>query len=233
MIKLFSIAIRTAVVTIILCSAAYPLVVTGIGQLLFPSQAHGSLVTDAAGKVVGSELIGQPFSNPGYFWSRPSTSGDNGYGINNADNKDGPFAASGGSNYGTTNKKLQDRAKGDLDKLKDADPQANGAPPVDLLTTSASGLDPDITIDAAVWQLPRVATARKVAPDRLRPLVAAAIKERQFGLLGEPRVNVLQLNLALDRQFGAPTPVPAAPAAAPAAATPAAATPAAATAPSK
>ncbi len=204
MLKHLAIAIRASIVTIVLCCAAYPLLVTGIGQLLFPREAQGSLTTDGKGRVVGSELIGQPFANPGYFWPRPSAAGDNGYGVNAADNKDGPFAASGGSNYGTTNKKLQDRAKGDLNKLMQADPQASGAPPVDLVTASGSGLDPDISVAAATWQLPRVAAARRLSVERVRPVVAAAIRDRQFGILGEPRVNVLLLNLALDRQFGAP-----------------------------
>ena len=166
---------------------AYPLVVTGISQALFPHQANGSLI-EKDGKAVGSELIGQQFDAPQYFWGRLSATTPNPYNP----------TASGGSNLGPTNSALTDEIKGRLDALKQADPDNKTPVPVDLVTSSGSGLDPSISPAAAEYQVNRVANSRKLAPDVVRNLVTEFTDGRQFGLLGEPRVNVLQLNLALD-----------------------------------
>jgi K+-transporting ATPase ATPase C chain len=162
--------------------------VTGLGQLLFPSQANGGLIVKN-GQIIGSHLIGQPFSSDSYFHGRPSAAG-NGY---------DPVSAGGGaSNFGPTNRQLMDRVKGDVEKLHAENP---GSPvPVDLVTTSGSGLDPDISPAAAEFQIVRVARARHVSEAELRSLVAKHTVGRQLGVLGEPRVNVLELNLDLDAQ---------------------------------
>lgn len=191
-------ALRVTVVTLILTGVVYPYVVTGLAQLLFPHRANGSLVTDERGQVVGSELIGQGFTNPAYFQPRPSAAG-NGY----------DATASSGSNLGPTSKKLQDRVTQDLARLKEENPDAPGAIPAELVTTSASGLDPHISPQVALWQAPRVANSRGVALDRVRAVISSSTEGRDLGFLGESRVNVLLLNLALDRQFGRPTPVQA------------------------
>ncbi|KJV36576.1 potassium-transporting ATPase subunit KdpC [Luteibacter yeojuensis] len=172
----------------VLTGIAYPLLVTGIAQAAFPHAASGSLV-EANGKVVGSSLIGQAFTEPRYFWGRPSATTPAAY---NA-------AASTGSNQGPTNPALTDAAKQRIAALRQADPGNSAPVPVDLATASASGLDPEISPAAAEYQVGRVAKARGVAPDKVRELVAANTKGRQFGVLGEPRVNVLELNLALDQ----------------------------------
>lgn len=185
-------AIRTTVVTLILTGLVYPLVMTGAAQALFHDRAQGSLVTDAAGKVVGSELLAQGFSLPGYFQPRPSAAGEKGY---------DPLA-SGGSNLGPTSKKLQERAAKALAQLRADNPDAPGPVPVELLTASGSGLDPHLSPAAVLWQAPRVASARRVSLERIRSLVAEFTEGRDLGVLGEPRVNVLALNLALDRRFG-------------------------------
>lgn len=197
MTKVLFIALRTTAVTLILTGVIYPYVVTGLAQVLFPGRANGSLVTDEQGQVIGSELIGQGVTHPAYFQPRPAAAGDKGY----------DATASAGSNLGPTSKKLQERVTQDLEQLKEENPDAQGLVPSELVTTSASGLDPHLSPQAALWQVPRVAHARGVAPERVRATVEAAIEGRDLGFLGEPRVNVLLLNLTLDRQFGRPAAV--------------------------
>jgi K+-transporting ATPase ATPase C chain len=181
------ISLWMTIATTILFGLVYPLVVTGLAQLIFPHKANGQLI-QKDGQIVGSTLIGQGFSSPGYFRSRPSAAG-NGW----------DAANSAGSNLGPTNQKLIDRVKGDVATAQADNP---GTPvPIDLVTTSASGFDPHITPAAAEFQLPRVAKARGTTVDLLRPLVAKHTESRQLGFLGEPRVNVLELNLDVDQQF--------------------------------
>ncbi|MGN6731047.1 MAG: potassium-transporting ATPase subunit KdpC [Candidatus Binatia bacterium] len=192
-----AVAVRTTVVTLVLTGLIYPFVMTGLAQVLFPWRAGGSLVTDEKGQVIGSELIAQGFANPAYFQPRPSAAGEKGY----------DAANSSGSNLGPTSKKLQDRIKEDVKRLKAENPDATGAIPGELVTTSGSGLDPHLSPAAMLWQVPRVAKARGVAPDRVKAVVDANVEERTLGILGEPRVNVLLVNLALDRQFGKPAPL--------------------------
>ena len=175
------------VVFTVLTGLVYPFLVTGIGQVLFPRQANGSLI-ERDGKPVGSALIGQPFSSPKYFWSRPSATSPYPY---NA-------ASSSGSNQGPTNPALTDAVAGRIKALRDADPDNKAAVPVDLVTASGSGLDPHISLAAADYQVNRVARARGVDPSKVKDLVAQYTEGRQLGFLGEPRVNVLELNLALD-----------------------------------
>jgi K+-transporting ATPase ATPase C chain len=183
-------ALRINIFLTILLGIAYPLAVTGISQLVFPHQANGSLI-ERNGQVVGSELIGQNFTKPEYFQPRPSAAGNDGY----------DPTASGGSNYGPTNRKLIDRVKASVDKFHKENPDYLGPIPADLVTASGSGLDPDISPASAQAQVPRVAKARGIAPYQLNQFVAQYTKAPDLGLLGEPRVNVLKLNLALDRQF--------------------------------
>jgi K+-transporting ATPase ATPase C chain len=173
----------------LLTGVIYPAAVTALAQLLFPRQANGSLITDEQGKAVGSELIGQPFSDPKYFWGRPSATAPYPY---NA-------GASSGSNLGPTNPALTDAVKGRVQALKEADPGNTQPVPVDLVTASASGLDPHISPAAAAYQIGRVAKAHKLDPAKLKTLVDEHTEPRQWLMLGEPRVNVLKLNLALDR----------------------------------
>ena len=189
MIKHLKPAIILFVILSVLTGVIYPAVVTGLAQLLFPSQANGSLMTDRNGKLTGSSLIGQPFSSPGHFWGRPSATGPFPY---NA-------GASSGSNLGPTNPALIDAVKARIQALKDADPDNKAPVPVDLITTSGSGLDPHISPAAADYQINRVAKARNMTPEKLRALVDANTESRQWGFLGESRVNVLRLNLALDQ----------------------------------
>jgi K+-transporting ATPase ATPase C chain len=190
-------AIVLVVALTLITGLIYPLVMTGLAQVLFPRQANGSLV-EQGGKVVGSALIGQPFNGDGYFHGRPSatTRPD----PNDATKTvDAPYNAanSGGSNLGPTNKALIERVKGEVDKLQAQKPAAQV--PIDLVTTSGSGLDPHITPQAALFQVPRVAKARNIPQDRILQLVDQNTEGRTLGLLGEPRVNVLALNMALDR----------------------------------
>jgi K+-transporting ATPase ATPase C chain len=184
-------AVLMTIVTTVLLGLLFPLVITGLAQVLFPRQANGELVT-RNGALVGSTLIGQQFSSPGYFHSRPSSAGT-GY---DADN-------SGGSNLGPTNQTLMARVQGDADRLQAENPTA--AIPMDLLTTSGSGLDPHISPEAAEFQVPRIAKERGLTEDAVRNAVRRHTESRQFGFLGEPRVNVLELNLTLDQI--APKPV--------------------------
>lgn len=187
--------IRPALVLFLLLTlvtgAIYPALVTGVAQVVFPDAANGSVV-ERDGRAVGSELIGQRFASPAYFWSRPSATAPHAY---NA-------ASSSGSNLGPTNPALVDAVKRRIEALQ-ADPNVEGPPPVDLVTASASGLDPHISPAAAEYQIRRVAAARGVSADAVRELVKAHIEPRTLGVLGEPRVNVLLLNLDLDRQFAA------------------------------
>jgi len=169
---------------------AYPLLMTGICQVAFPHQANGSMVT-AGGKTIGSELIGQNFTRPEYFQPRPSAAGNDGY----------DATASGGSNYGPTNQKLIDRVKAAAEKFRKENPDYNGPIPADLLTASASGLDPHISPASAEVQAPRIARARGVPPLEVMRLIAQHTEQPDLGLLGEPRVNVLAVNLALDQKF--------------------------------
>lgn len=190
MIRLIRQAISLLLVMTVLVGVIYPLVVTGIAQVLFPHSANGSVI-ERDGKKLGSELIGQAFSDPKYFWSRPSAT---------APFADNP-AASTGSNLGPTNTALTDAVKQRIDALRAADP-ANTAPvPVDLVTASGSGLDPHISPAAAQYQLARVARVRGRSEADVSELVAKATDARQLGVLGEPRVNVLQLNLLLDGKW--------------------------------
>jgi potassium-transporting ATPase KdpC subunit len=183
-------AVWFTLVTSVLCGLLYPLAVTGLAQWLFPGRANGQLI-ERKGREVGSRIVGQPFSGPGYFHSRPSAAGE-GY----------DAEASGGSNLGPTSRILLDRVRSRVRRLRAENPSA--PVPVDLVTASASGLDPDISPAAAEFQIPRVARARHLSEAQVRALVARHTRGRQFGLLGEPRVNVLELNLDLDAT-GAPS----------------------------
>jgi potassium-transporting ATPase KdpC subunit len=183
-------ALRINIFLMVLLGVAYPLAVTGVAQLIFPHQANGSLITKG-GQVVGSELIGQNFTKPEYFQPRPSAAGNDGY----------DPTASGGYNYGPTNQKLIDRVKASVDKFHKDNPDYQGPIPADLLTGSGSGLDPDISPASAQVQAQRVAKARAISADQVNQLVAQYTQSPDLGLLGEPRVNVLKLNLALDQQY--------------------------------
>lgn len=186
------IAFWMTVVTTVLFGLIYPFVVTGMAQLIFPLRANGELIR-RNGAVVGSELIGQAFSSPGYFHPRPSYAGTGYDGLN-----------SGGSNLGPTNKQLIDRIEKEVQQLESENP---GVPvPVDLVTSSGSGLDPDISPAAAEFQVPRVSRERRMAESELRALIGKHTEGRQFGVLGEPRVNVLELNLDLDAAYPLPSP---------------------------
>ena len=181
-------SLRMLVVLTALTGVVYPLLTWGIAQLAFPGAANGSLIFQD-GKAVGSALIGQPFDDPRYFWSRPSATSPQPYN----------GAASSGSNQGPRNPALADAVKGRIKALRDADPSNTAPVPTDLVTASASGLDPHISVAAAEYQLARVAKARNLSADALRALVMQNTQDRTFGVLGEPRVNVVTLNRALDR----------------------------------
>ena len=181
------IAIRLALVTLLIFGVVYPLLITGIAQVVFPRQANGSMI-EQNGKVIGSALIGQQFTSPEYFHPRPSAAG-NGY----------DATASGGSNLGPTNKQLISRIRRDVKIAVNENPSlAGGKAPADMVTTSGSGLDPDISIANAYAQAPRVAKARELSLDELKQIIDAGTTKRQLGVLGEPRVNVLRLNMAMD-----------------------------------
>jgi K+-transporting ATPase ATPase C chain len=183
-------AFRFTLLMTVLTGLIYPGVVTGLCQLLFSRPANGSLL-EVNGKIVGSTLLGQNFSKPEYFHPRPSAAGNDGY----------DATASGGSNLGPTNQKLVDRMKADIAKFRKENPAYQGPIPADMLTTSASGLDPDISPASALAQAPRVAQARGAALDQIRQLIGAHSEGRQLGFFGEPRVNVLALNLELNKSF--------------------------------
>ncbi len=183
-------ALRMTIFLTVLTGLLYPGVVTAFCQVFFKDQANGSLVK-VNGQVIGSSLLGQNFAKPEYFHGRPSAAGSDGY----------DPTASGGSNLGPTSQKLNDRVKASAEQFRKDNPDFKGSIPADALTTSGSGLDPEISVENAEAQVRRVARARGADPSAVRKMVEAETKERTLGLLGEPRVNVLQLNLALDRQF--------------------------------
>jgi K+-transporting ATPase ATPase C chain len=187
-------AIVALVILTIITGIIYPLVVTGFAQVMFPYQANGSIILGKDGKPLGSELIGQQFDDPKYFWGRLSATGPVPYTAFNADKLTG----SSGSNYGPLNPALKDAVQARIDALKAADPGKTTPIPVDLVTASASGLDPHISPAAAAYQVSRVAKARGLDEAKVRELVAQYTEGRQLGFLGEPHVNVLQVNLALD-----------------------------------
>jgi K+-transporting ATPase ATPase C chain len=180
------------IVSVVVFGFVYPVVIWGLGTLLFHHQAEGSLIVDKSGTVIGSELVGQNWMKPQYFQGRPSAAGK-GY----------DPTQTGGTNYGPTSKKLIDGTRSTIAALKKANPDATDPIPMDLVTSSASGIDPDVSPAGAYYQVPRVAKARGMTVDAVRSLVAAHITPRQFGLLAEPRVNVLELNRALDAQGAA------------------------------
>ena len=187
MLKMLKSTLMLFLMLTLITGVAYPLVVTGVASLTMPGKASGSVIT-RDGKAMGSALLGQPFSDPGHFWSRPSATGPQPYN----------GAASSGSNLSPTNPALIDAMQARVKALREADPGNNAAVPVDLVTASGSGLDPHISPAAALYQVPRVARARGMNEAEVRELVTASTESRTFGLLGEPRVNVLRLNLALD-----------------------------------
>jgi potassium-transporting ATPase KdpC subunit len=194
MLKATGIALRTTLVTLLLTGIAYPLLVYQVGKPLMGQRAEGSLVKNEQGRVVGSELIAQAFTKPGYFQPRPSAAGDKGF----------DATSSGGSNFGPTSKKLRDRVSGEVERLRKENPDAELPIPADLVTASGSGLDPHVSPQGALWQVPRIAKARQVSKERVLQVIQAHTDGPELGFLGERRVNVLVLNLALDQRFGSP-----------------------------
>jgi K+-transporting ATPase ATPase C chain len=185
------IAMKVSALTLIVTGMLYPFAVTGVSKILFPDKAEGSLIKRGGGECIGSSLIGQSFSKPCYFQGRISAAG-NGYDPLN----------SGGSNLGPSSQKLRDRIKADIERLQKENPAAHGPVPVELVTASASGLDPHISPEAALWQIPRIAAARNVPIERIRDIVTRLTEKRDLWVLGEQRVNVLKANLELDKTFG-------------------------------
>ena len=195
MLKTLMIALRACGVTLVVTGLLYPAVVTAAAQVLFPGRASGSFVRDAQNREVGSELIAQPFANAAYLAPRPSAAGEKGF----------DATSSSGSNLGPTSAKLQDRVKAEIERLRKDNPKApESGIPVELVTASASGLDPELSPKAALWQAPRIAAARGIAVERVEAVIRENLQVRDLFILGEPRVNVLATNLALDRQFGTP-----------------------------
>lgn len=188
------IALRMALATLVLTGLLYPLGLTAVAQLVFPKQADGGLL-EVDGRTVGSRWIAQQFAGPAYFQPRPSAAGANGY----------DAAASSGSNLGPTSRKLRDRIAADLERLRTENPAAPGSVPIELVTTSASGLDPHLSPMAARWQAPRIAAARGAVLTDIEAMIATRTEQRTLGVWGEPRVNVLLLNVDLDQRFGKPT----------------------------
>jgi len=209
--ELFSV-FRPALVSILvftgLCGLVYPLLIGVVSKVAFPKQATGSIIHDSSGKAIGSRLVGQPFDDPAYFWSRP-TAVANYAAMTSSGTNAGPSGFIDKSGNLGPNPALVDAVKGRIQALRDADPGNTAKVPVDLITASGSGLDPHITPAAAYYQVGRVARARGVPAAQIRQLVADLIEGRTLGVLGEPRVNVLRLNLALDTKLGAPKPVTA------------------------
>jgi len=191
MLRTIFIAFRAALLTALILGIGYPLAMTGLGQMFFPGKTDGSLIRDARGRVTGSALLAQATTKPHYLHPRPSAAGE-GY----------DAMASGGSNLGPSSAALRERAKAEIARLQVENPRARGPIPAELVTASASGLDPHLSPAGMLWQLPRIAQARGVAEERVRAVLMANVEDRWFGLLGQPTVNVLQANLALDRQFG-------------------------------
>lgn len=194
MVREILVALRMTLATLVLTGLVYPLAVTAVAQMLFPARANGSLVTDAQGRVLGSELIAQSFKSAAYFQPRPSAAGSDGY----------DATASSGSNLGPTSQKLRDRIAADVGRLQKENPDAQDPIPAELVTASASGLDPHLSPEGAHWQVPRVAKARGRTVAEIQALVDAETRGRALGFLGEPTVNVLRLNLALDRSYRRP-----------------------------
>jgi K+-transporting ATPase ATPase C chain len=188
------VALRMTLVTLVVTGLAYPLAITGVARAIFPDASSGSLVKDENGTVVGSRLIGQPFSDPAYLQPRPSAAGATGY----------DATASSGSNLGPTSQKLHDRVQQDVERLKKENPDADETVPADLVTASASGLDPHVSPAGALWQVPRIARARGEEPARIQAVIEANVEHPTLGFMGEARVNVLAVNLALNRKFGLP-----------------------------
>jgi len=188
------VSLRATAVTLVLTGLLYPLLTTAAANVLFPRRAQGSFVEDERGNVVGSELIAEPFAGDAYLQPRPSAAGEKGW----------DASGSGGSNLGPTSKALRDRAAKDLERLSQGNPDAQGPVPAELVSASASGLDPHLSPGAALWQVPRIARARGVSEERVRSLIDGRVEGRDLFVLGEPRVNVLLVNLALDRTFGRP-----------------------------
>ena len=190
--KQFGPALKMTILMTVVTGLAYPVLVTGLCQMFFPNRANGSLVK-VNGQVVGSALIGQNFAKPNYFHPRPSAAGNDGY----------DATASTGSNYGPTNQKLIDRVKASVEQFRKDNPDYTGPVPADMVTASGSGLDPDISPESALAQAARVAKSRGVSPDQIQQLIDGHTHHRTLGFLGEPRLNVMELNVALDQQFPA------------------------------